>query len=163
MQERGASVLVVVEDRLAARLICLHRASHPRCCLAISFLALQDRAEIFAAQFIEGVAAHRGERRIDPLDKSIAATHHEAFGRSLLRMLGKFREDSRLESRRRQDRDGGQRGERHRCGDLGQSGDELTKLVVKFKNEIKLIPFSERHGAGGVLRCSVLECLGNHR
>ena len=55
------AVLAIIEDDLEAGAAFVHRAAQPRSRFAIGFCALQNRAERFAAQFLQRVSAHLAE------------------------------------------------------------------------------------------------------
>ena len=67
----GFAVFAIVQNRLLARAMFVHRAAHPCRCCAIGFLALQNRAESFPVQFLERIPTHFDEGGIDPLHEAV--------------------------------------------------------------------------------------------
>src|SRR5271165_1153925 len=90
------AVLAIIQDGLAARAVFVHRAAQPLRRLAIGFLALQNRAELFPAQFFERISTHRAEGGVDPLHQAVRAGHYQTIRGNLLRAIAEQSQNSAL-------------------------------------------------------------------
>src|SRR5271166_339606 len=126
------------------------------------FLALQNRAELFPAQFFERISTHRAEGGVNPLHQAVRAGHYQTIRGNLLRAIAEQSQNSGLESRRRSKVAWTQRSERDGGANFGQFDDALPEFIVEFEHQFKLLPFLRQHGARYVEHSSFLKKFVNH-
>jgi RNA polymerase sigma-70 factor (ECF subfamily) len=156
------AVLAIIQDGLAARAAFVHRAAQPLRRFAIGFLALQNRAELFPAQFFERISTNRAEGGVYPLHQAGRARHYQTIRSNLLRAIAEQSQNSRFESRRRSKVAWTQRGERDGGANFGQFADALPEFIVEFEHQFKLLPFLRQHGARYVEHSSFLKKIVIH-
>ena len=158
----GVPIFAIIDQLLATWLELVDGPPHARGHHRIGFLALQDRAEAFAPQFLERIAAHLDKGRIDPLHEPIWPGHDEALGGHLLSLILDRAQDRRLQPAEGAGEPDGTPASRMAVPTSCSSGHELPEFLVEFQDQLEIFPLARGHGARDIESGPVLKKFVNH-
>ena len=118
---------------------------------------LKQVAGLAPLELFERIAAHRHERRIDPLDQTGGTGRHPPL-RLHGRQAVKDGEETGLQLRRRCDP--WHRRHDHRRHDILQSCHLRPQFMVKPEDHLEASPLRFRHAAGNIAHGAILEEFG---